>query len=50
MDNEQQNHDIVVCLPILKNSQNVKIHKSILTPYNANFIKISGTPLKGPLV
>ena len=28
-DNKQQKHDFVICPPILKNSQNVKIYKSI---------------------
>ena len=48
--NKQQKHDFVNCPLILKNSQNVEIYKSISALKNANFVKISDTPLKGLLV
>ena len=47
---KQEKHDLVICPPILKNFQNVKIDKSISALQNANFIKIFSTPLEGVLM
>ena len=43
-------HDFGNSPTFLENSRNLEIYKSISGIYNANFVKIFGTPLKRPLV